>query len=204
MLPKIKIIFLDIDGVMNSQRFYTNSIKGNRRDEYGDLFDPLSASLLNKLIKETGAKIVISSTWRHAGLKKMQSMWIDRKMEGEVIAITPDFRGSLTDDGQSKRFGEHMNRLINNKSNDHGVSIPRGCEIEWYYEFKHNFKHWQWEGDYVREFKSRCTLDTYVILDDDSDMLYSQRNNFVHCSNLEGFTQPEYEQAYKILMHETV
>lgn len=54
----MKIIFLDIDGVINS----------NFTDEYtksGSLFvDDDKILLLKQLIDETGAKVVLSSTWR--------------------------------------------------------------------------------------------------------------------------------------------
>lgn len=54
----MKIIFLDIDGVLNS----------NFTDEYtksGSLFvDDDKVRLLKKLIDETNAKVVLSSTWR--------------------------------------------------------------------------------------------------------------------------------------------
>jgi hypothetical protein len=181
---KQKALFLDIDGVLNSNRYYISLPKEDREksyDEYGDKFDPLSKSLLNKLILRTGAKVVISSVWRGAGLDVMQRMWIDREMEGEVIGITPNFR--------------------NYRSGEYSVTIPRGLEIEWYYENVFKFRHWTYDSEYVRDEKEKCVLDTYVILDDDSDMLYSQRNNFVKCNNLFGFTQKEYEKAYLILMH---
>lgn len=188
-MERIKVIFLDIDGVLNSQRFYESMEKQKRlefHDKYGESFDELSSSLLNKLITETGAKVVVSSTWRHQGLDAMKQMWIDRGMKGEVIAITPDFR-----------FFKTTSR---NGIDDYDVTIPRGLEIEWYYETIHNFRHWNWDGPYVQEQKAKCTLDTYVIFDDDSDMLYQQKDNFVHCTNMNGLTEVEYEKAYKILM----
>lgn len=84
----MKIIFLDIDGVLNCQEAYEKGFcKYN--DDYGQDFYPPSTDLLNQLIEETEAKIVISSTWRMAGLDEMQSMWKDRKMAGNVIGITP-------------------------------------------------------------------------------------------------------------------
>src|SRR5579859_6485282 len=101
MKNKIKIIFLDIDGVLNSQRFYESEFRKHNEslmhDEYGQIFDPLSSDLLNKLIRETKAKVVISSTWRHNGFQEMKDMWRDRKMEGEVIGITDNFRTTLID-----------------------------------------------------------------------------------------------------------
>ena len=53
-----KIIFLDFDGVLNSLRSYA---------AYGDAtFCRTSVDLILTLLKQTGAKIVISSSWRES------------------------------------------------------------------------------------------------------------------------------------------
>ena len=49
-----------------------------------------SFSDLSKIIEETGADIVISSSWKFMGLSKMRKMWKDRKLPGNVIGITPN------------------------------------------------------------------------------------------------------------------
>ncbi len=51
------ILFLDIDGVMNT----TDSIL---RHQSNHIFTPESIRCLEKIVAETGCKIVISSTWR--------------------------------------------------------------------------------------------------------------------------------------------
>lgn len=76
-----KIIFLDIDGVLN--------VYCEGRDEYGCTFHKHFEDNLRWIINETGAKIVISSTWRMDGLSVMQEMWVKRGLPGEVIDITP-------------------------------------------------------------------------------------------------------------------
>ena len=58
-----KVIFLDIDGVLN--------IIPQGRDQYGSLFHPQFEDNLQYLIEQTKADIVISSTWRYSGLKVM-------------------------------------------------------------------------------------------------------------------------------------
>ncbi|CAL9967805.1 hypothetical protein VPHD479_0121 [Vibrio phage D479] len=42
-------------------------------------------------------------------------------------------------------------------------------------------------------------FNTYVILDDDSDMLYWQRDNFVHVNGFSGLTERDSNQAIRIL-----
>ena len=75
-----RIIFLDIDGVLN--------VYPQGRDKYGSTFHTHFEDNLHELIEKTGAEIVISSTWRYSGLKVMQNMWRDRGLAGKVIDIT--------------------------------------------------------------------------------------------------------------------
>jgi hypothetical protein len=76
-----KVIFLDIDGVLN--------VIPEDFDEFGALFHKHFEDNLKWIIEETNAKIVISSTWRLAGLQEMKKMWKKRKLAGEVIDVTP-------------------------------------------------------------------------------------------------------------------
>lgn len=90
----MKVIFLDIDGVLNviPQGF----------DKYGALFHQHFIDNLARLVKETGAKIVISSSWRYGNMK---GMWKDRNLPGEVIGITP-FEDQLIKKGKFKNYDE--------------------------------------------------------------------------------------------------
>jgi hypothetical protein len=121
----MKIIFLDIDGVLN--------VIGQGRDEFGQTFHKHFEDNLRWIIEQTGAKIVISSTWRLSGIDVMQRMWKKRGLAGDVIDITP---------------------IVHN--------VIRGIEIQ----------HWIDEH----------SITYYCIIDDDNDMLTSQKNNFVRTS----------------------
>lgn len=70
-----KFIFLDIDGVLNSEQFYEEKTHKERFEELRKEFeddiacmladiDLKAVELLNKLTDATKAKIVISSSWR--------------------------------------------------------------------------------------------------------------------------------------------
>jgi len=95
-----KILFLDIDGVLKSfddmySRLYlwkkdSTNIKHKTRDEFGELFDERCVRWLEYIIEKTDCKIVISSSWRHNGLKAIQLMWELRDLPGEVIDTTPN------------------------------------------------------------------------------------------------------------------
>lgn len=133
----MKVIFLDFDGVLN--------VIPQGHDDYGGIFHPEFVDNLRRIIDETGAKLIISSTWRHMGLERLHQMWESRGYPGEIIGITPDLWRGVDDE----EFGEKM---------------ERGHEIQAILD-----QHTQ--------------ISNYVILDDDDDMLQSQRGNFVRTSN---------------------
>lgn len=78
----MKIIFLDIDGVLN--------VIPQGRDQFGSIFHQNFVDNLKWIIDETNAKIVVSSSWRHSGIDFIKQMWKHRSLPGEVIGITPD------------------------------------------------------------------------------------------------------------------
>ncbi len=113
----IKIIFLDIDGVLNfahlsrylaesldkklilkSGRFnnlYNKYIRRKNPDFIMSKGGPLSKhciSLLNKLTDETGAKIVVSSTWRKDLHNPVEDTLKSAGVTGEIIGRTPQRR----------------------------------------------------------------------------------------------------------------
>jgi histidinol phosphatase-like enzyme len=142
----MKIIFLDIDGVLNNQVMHETG-----EELIGTVGGKLSKKcimLLNDLVKETGAKIVISSSWR-----------VDDNIE-EVLTkagVVAEFIGKTPYLTESYCF--------------------RGNEIhDWI------CKNEQLIGKPYYDFHS------YVIIDDDSDMLYWQRENFFQTDSYSGLT----------------
>ena len=63
-----KILFLDIDGVLNSKFFYKYIFK--RENGYSRL-DPYCVILVKKLVYEFSLKVVISSTWRVGAMERL-------------------------------------------------------------------------------------------------------------------------------------
>lgn len=57
----MKILFLDIDGVLNSARWLHDKPRKTWPFEH---IDPAAVQLLNRIVEQTGCKIVISSSWR--------------------------------------------------------------------------------------------------------------------------------------------
>ena len=185
-----KIIFLDIDGVLNCENGYKNGyceykemiVDSGEKNHYQQFYPP-SKKLINKLIEETGAQVVISSTWRHSGIKFMRNVWKEEGMSGEIIDITPDLFMATT-------------------RKDIKYRIPRGCEIDsWLKES--SLRVVKWSKEKLEEYMVESDIENYIIIDDDSDMLYKQKDHFVHVlpspRNKEGFNEENYEQAVGIL-----
>ena len=87
----MKVIFLDFDGVLN--------VIPQGWDDWGGIFHPEFVTNLGTIVEETGAKLVISSSWRCMGLEKLKQMWADRQYPGEIIGVTQllpgTYRGSI-------------------------------------------------------------------------------------------------------------
>lgn len=83
-----KIIFLDIDGVLNTEDWHSRMTKDTPRDEFGWMFDPVAVANLGYIIEDTGAVIVISSSWKFYGVTKLREMWKIRKLPGTILDIT--------------------------------------------------------------------------------------------------------------------
>jgi hypothetical protein len=88
----MKIIFLDFDGVMDTAYYdhmlSKQGLPGN--DPYGTVFDPNCVHNLRRIIDNTGADIVVSSSWKHfMTYKEFLEMWDTRGLPGFVTDVTP-------------------------------------------------------------------------------------------------------------------
>lgn len=80
----MKLIFLDIDGVMNHRKHFVRS-----RLHEGQEFCPIAVRNLREIIKRTGAKIVVSSTWRKMGQTRMKNILRSYDMHQYFYGLTP-------------------------------------------------------------------------------------------------------------------
>ncbi|MCR9263352.1 MAG: HAD domain-containing protein [Flavobacteriaceae bacterium] len=153
----MKIIFLDIDGVMNNQLYFKSRhqsmVKNETREEYDlSMIDDRCVDLLNHVVEKTEAKIVISSSWRLGRtVESLVSLFEAKGFKGEIIDKTP---------------------VLNYKVFSN--SVPRGCEIK------------AWIDMYEKNHDEK--IHKYVILDDDSDMLLWQRENYFRVDGYSGLT----------------
>lgn len=58
MVKKLKVVFLDFDGVLNSEKYVKTC------GEYGVIIDPTKMALLKQITDATDAKIILSTSWR--------------------------------------------------------------------------------------------------------------------------------------------
>ncbi len=87
-----KLLFLDFDGVLNSDRNYRRLQMAAEptRDEYGTLFDAKCVKRLREIIEATGAEIVVSSSWRYVhDIDNIRIMWAKRGLPGIIKSYTP-------------------------------------------------------------------------------------------------------------------
>lgn len=153
----MKYIFLDIDGVLNSEH------------SLGRL-DKVYFDKLERIIDETGAKIVISSSWRTDDVKSTIDEIIETsryygcafpsKILDNIVGVTPKIY----------------------------VYVPKSPHLE----------HVQ-RGIEIKDFLDNHYWDSYVILDDDTDMIGEQFKYFVHVSSDIGLSNDNVEQAIKLL-----
>jgi len=155
----MKVIFLDIDGVLNhhtwclGKEFKKRYCEKTGYDETA-WFDPSSVDLLNQILKETKAEIVVSSTWRYSRNQELLQILFDQvNIKGTVLDKTPDL-------GLNKTRGEEIQKWLDNTT---------------------------------------LNIESYVIIDDDFDMLVSQKPNFINVSADCGISEQNVQEVIKIL-----
>lgn len=172
----MKIIFLDVDGVLNS----TRSMIAWHREYFSSLqlarppldtknhcarnhIDPIAVKLLNRVTEGSGAKYVISSTHRKhipdplgngRDMIELQKYFAMFGLTGEVVGYTP----------------------VDSKGH-------RGREID---QWLQDNNHW-------------AKVKNFAIIDDDSDMLETQKPFFVQTSQEDGFLYKHFKLLCSIL-----
>ena len=145
---KKPVIFLDIDGVLNSDEWYNSDYNpGNLNGREGDI-DPSCVKRLNRICKECHAEVVISSDWK-INFSSTISRLSNAGFLGRIVGKTP-----------------RLNAI-------------RGEEIE--------------------AFVNENSITRYVIIDDRTDFLPSQKSHFVHTDHRFGLTDKDADKAIFIL-----
>jgi hypothetical protein len=142
----VKVLFLDIDGVLNSLRsaLVHKGFPFNFKD-HRDRFDWIAVGLIRRVCIESGAQIVLSSTWR----TQYTYDEVARELDLPIVGATPKLNG------------------------------PRGLEIN------------AWLSEHSE-------VESYVIVDDNADMLPEQGGRFVQTDMNEGLSFGNYAQIMRL------
>ena len=177
-MKEYKIIFLDIDGVMNSDQYNRYKYKHHIR-KWGSI-DPRECYRMSRFCEKYGIKLVISSSWRNAnsweatykefmneGFEELPYRHHGMKLLAPyIVGVTP--------------YCESRNR---------GEEIQAFCDIV--------------NGKYPKAnrilMKEDFVISNYCIVDDNNDILKNQMNNFVQTDFLIGLTRKNYKKIKEIL-----
>lgn len=170
----MKIIFLDVDGVLNSDRTLY---------EYASLEDDLIQNLKN-IVDATNANIVLSSSWRCVPSAMRDLIEKLTEYDLHLSGATPDevrLKYMLNKGFNPKEKYLDRNRLDPMTGERDDYVWDRGAEI--YYWLDHH-----------------TNIENFVILDDeDFDIAMYYPDNFVKTSFAVGLTKTDAEKAISIL-----
>jgi len=165
----MKVLFLDIDGVLNSHEFLVNQGKAGKRfagasafDRDHNDFDPACVARLERIATTvTDLSIVISSTWR-----RLVPLYEIRKHLNDAGAPTAQL-------------------MVFDKTPTHADGF-RGREIEeWIRTYNHSFE--EQVANYV------------ILDDDGDMLDHQKDGHFVQTSNLCGLTDSDVTRVISIL-----
>lgn len=92
----MKLLFLDIDGVLNSKR--SETVTG--KEKTVNNLDPVALSLVQKVVEETGAVVCLTSNWRF----NHYILDLGKKMDLPIIYQTP----GRDDEDRTKEIEEYL------------------------------------------------------------------------------------------------
>ena len=157
----MKVIFLDIDGVLNSEEFaiWCNEFPEFVKKSGSNWVDPDAVKMITTICEEHDVKLVISSSWR---MFDVQSTIDYFKNYRDLTPLCKYIVG------------------VTSRNMDDRIWESRGEEIQQYLD-------------------AHPEVENYVIVDDDNDMLDSQRDHFVKCSYMFGLIPNRVEKIIEIL-----
>ena len=142
-----KYLFLDIDGVLNHDEWFeSDDYRHHQQNWRVSMFDPACVERVNRILKETGARLVVSSSWR--GMSDLKEIF-------EGVGLPTEF--------DVTPYADVVYNLDPFGRNEDGVD-----ECLW------------WRGSEIKYFLERHPHSSYVILDDDRDMLDEQLPHFIN------------------------
>jgi hypothetical protein len=117
----VKIIFLDIDGVLNSATDFREAGYYDKSPNKTEVISPGKLYILEEIVRSTDAKIVISSTWRELySLKELHTLFMDRGWKLPVTTIigkTEEDGGRRLHHGAISTRSSNISKWLDSKDN---------------------------------------------------------------------------------------
>lgn len=181
-----RVIFLDIDGVLNSEAWLRKLDDQHRQLGHNEPTRPKhettcecyrlenqidrdAVARLNRLVAQTEAKIVISSSWRKLlDPPELHRVLAAHGLVAEIIGETPDAWDETVRFDMKMEYGSDGDRLF------------RGHEIDYWLRY------------------TGKDVDRFIILDDGSDMAM-HKNRHVQTDPSEGLLDEHVELAIRMM-----
>jgi hypothetical protein len=141
----MKVIFLDNDGVICLSNNWGSRYK--KQDKWGrrklsmssneiptqyrfDNFDKGAIEVLNQILEETGAEIIVSSDWRfHANLEELGEYYLSQGIIKKPIGVTDMFKDIFPKEWSGLRFRAEL-------------ELERSMEIQHWVDNHSEITHW--------------------------------------------------------------
>lgn len=167
----MKIIFLDFDGVLNTEAWQRHCMAHGlpTEDGFGPVFDPEAIANLKAIVDAVpDIGIVITSSWKWEGEEKMKQLWQERGLPGHLAGIAPDYIPDLDDNA--------IDEILRGKR-----PVVRGADIRYWQEL------------------NNATECPYVIFDDIPDFFPEQQAHFIQTDPHVGITRENAKTTIDLL-----
>ena len=140
----MKVIFLDIDGVLNSDEYF-DKIEGLNIEEIEKQIDVEKIKLLKRAVEETGSNVVLSSSWRYTrnaqylkqllleyGILADSTPFMKNKRGEEIKGWLEEHKDTedfvILDDEIFDSYDEELMKKLIKVSNGNGRSFGEGLQ----------------------------------------------------------------------------
>lgn len=182
----MKVLFLDVDGVLNSDAYFQVHPRSSRPSDMAQQLDPMACALLNDVLAATSAKIVLSSDWRFKidSVEHMERLLRSRgALCAEIVGQTPDLVRRCRDEGLGFRL-----RWLSEQ-------VSAGRELS-------DIKAWPWAGrgdEIVAWLKDADRVAKYAVVDDEDAGMREAVARLVHTDPSVGLTQDNADALVSLL-----
>lgn len=126
----MKVIFLDIDGVINSDNNYEKEYKSGRKFTHDLHLDAKCLKWLKNIVSDTCAQIVISSSWRYGDMQSIENLKLQLQNVGLDIYDKTPILNTVT-------RGTEIQTWLNTKSEENIIYVILDDDVDEFPEEQH-------------------------------------------------------------------